>query len=124
MRRLTPLAILMALAGPSARVNDSSAAMAVGGLELVKNDQVRMVSEILRIAPRLVQVDDVFENTSGTDVTTEVALPLGLGIAAAVKLMTLHQLADLADQRASIDTVQPTASAICTKRPRLNASTC
>ncbi len=50
--------------------------MAAGGLELVKNDHVRMVSEILRIAPRLVEVDYIFENTSNTDVTTEVAFPL------------------------------------------------
>jgi hypothetical protein len=50
--------------------------MAAGGLELVKNDQVRMVSEKLRIAPRMVEVDYVFENTSNTDVTTEIAFPL------------------------------------------------
>jgi hypothetical protein len=56
--------------------NDSSAAIAAGGLELVKNDQVRMVSEMLRIAPRLVEVNYVFENTSSVDVTTEVAFPL------------------------------------------------
>jgi Domain of unknown function (DUF4424) len=56
--------------------NDSAAAMAAGGLELVKNDQVRMVSEVLRIAPRLVEVNYVFENTGSADVTTEVAFPL------------------------------------------------
>jgi hypothetical protein len=58
------------------RANDTAAAIAAGGLELVKNDQVRMVSEVLRIAPRLVEIDYVFENTSSTDVTTEVAFPL------------------------------------------------
>jgi Domain of unknown function (DUF4424) len=56
--------------------NDSAAAMAAGGLELVKNDQVRMVSEVLRIAPRLVEVNYVFENAGNADVTTEVAFPL------------------------------------------------
>ena len=35
-----------------------------------------MVSKALRIAPREVVVDYIFENTSGTDVTTEVAFPL------------------------------------------------
>jgi Domain of unknown function (DUF4424) len=50
--------------------------MAAGGLELIKNDQVRMVSEVLRIAPRLVEVDYVFENTGARDVTTLVAFPL------------------------------------------------
>jgi hypothetical protein len=35
-----------------------------------------MVSEVLRIAPRLVQVDYVFENTGSSDVTTLVAFPL------------------------------------------------
>ena len=56
--------------------NDSAAAMAAGGLDLIKNDQVRMVSEVLRIAPRLVDVDYVFENTGASDVTTLVAFPL------------------------------------------------
>jgi hypothetical protein len=58
------------------RANDTAAALAAGGLEFAKNDQVRMVSELLRIAPRLVEVDYVFENTSSADVTTEIAFPL------------------------------------------------
>ncbi len=58
------------------RANDSSAAMAAGGLTLVKNQQVRMVSEVLRIAPRLVEVTYVFQNTESDDVTTLVAFPL------------------------------------------------
>jgi hypothetical protein len=66
----------LAIAFAPARANDSSAAMAAGGLELVKNDQVRMVSEVLRIAPRLVEVDYVFENSGTTDITTLVAFPL------------------------------------------------
>lgn len=67
---------LLAVSLTPLHANDSSASMAAGGLELVKNDHVRMVSEILRIAPRLVEVDYIFENTSNTDVTTEVAFPL------------------------------------------------
>lgn len=51
-----------------ARANDSSASMAAGGLELVRNDHVRMVSEVLRISPRLVEVDYVFENTGKTEI--------------------------------------------------------
>jgi hypothetical protein len=76
--RLFPLVLACVLAAHLAptRANDSSAAMAAGGLELVKNDRVRMVSEVLRIAPRLVEVNYVFENTGSTDVTTEVAFPL------------------------------------------------
>jgi hypothetical protein len=35
-----------------------------------------MVSEVLRISPRLVEVDYVFENTGKTDVTTLIAFPL------------------------------------------------
>jgi hypothetical protein len=70
------LAVTLIVALAPARANDSAAAMAAGGLELVKNDQVRMVSELLRIAPRLVEVDYVFENTGTTDVTTLVAFPL------------------------------------------------
>jgi hypothetical protein len=73
-----PLLIaILAVVGPVlARANDSSASMAAGGLELIRSDQVRMVSEVLRIAPRLVEVDYVFENTGRTDVTTLVAFPL------------------------------------------------
>jgi Domain of unknown function (DUF4424) len=70
------LAVTLILAFAPARANDSSAAMAAGGLELIKNDQVRMVSEVLRIAPRLVEVNYVFENTGSNDVTTPVAFPL------------------------------------------------
>jgi hypothetical protein len=78
----TVAAILASLVGlletgvAPVHANDSSAAIAAGGLELIKNDQVRMISETLRIAPRLVEVDYVFENTSSADVTTEVAFPL------------------------------------------------
>ena len=46
-------ALILAISLVPARANDSSAAMAAGGLELAKNDQVRMVSEVLRIATRL-----------------------------------------------------------------------
>jgi hypothetical protein len=70
------LAVTLILAFAPARANDSSAAMAAGGLELIKNDQVRMVSEVLRIAPRMVEVNYVFENTGASDVTTLVAFPL------------------------------------------------
>jgi Domain of unknown function (DUF4424) len=70
------LVSVLALGLAPARANDSSAAIAAGGLELVKTDQVRMVSEMLRIAPRLVEVDYIFENTGSTDITTEVAFPL------------------------------------------------
>lgn len=70
------LAGLLALCIVPLRANDSSAAIAMGGLELIKNDQVRMVSEVLRIAPRLVEVNYVFENTGNTDITTLVAFPL------------------------------------------------
>jgi hypothetical protein len=73
---LAGLAWLLATGLTPVHANDSSAAIAAGGLELVKNDQVRMVSEVLRIAPRLVEVNYVFENTGSTDVTTEIAFPL------------------------------------------------
>jgi hypothetical protein len=64
------------LAANLAHANDSAAAIAAGGLELVKNDQVRMVSEALRIGPGNVEVNYVFENTSSADLTTEIAFPL------------------------------------------------
>jgi len=70
------LVCLLAMSLTPVQSNDSSAAIAASGLELVKNDQVRMVSEVLRIASRLVEVDYVFENTGSSDVTTLVAFPL------------------------------------------------
>lgn len=73
---IATLVAVLATGLAPARANDSAAAIAAGGLELVKSDQVRMLSEVLRIAPRLIEVNYVFENTAGTDVTTLVAFPL------------------------------------------------
>jgi uncharacterized protein DUF4424 len=73
---LNVLACLLAIRLGPALANDSSAAIGAGGLELFKNDQVRMVSEVLRITPRLVEVNYIFENAGTADATTEVAFPL------------------------------------------------
>jgi hypothetical protein len=67
---------LLAMRLAPLHADDSAAAVGAGGLALIKNDQVRMVSETLRIAPRLVEVEQGFENTGSSDVTTEVAFPL------------------------------------------------
>ncbi len=56
--------------------NDSSAEMAAGGLELVRTDAVRMVSEDLYISADEVRVDYVYRNLTDQDVDTLVAFPM------------------------------------------------
>ena len=66
---------LLALAS-SVHANDSSARIGIGGLELVKNEHVAMVSEDLYVSPQQVRIEYVFRNTSAQDVQTEIAFPL------------------------------------------------
>lgn len=79
MRRTTvtaALATTLALAAPAARANDSEAAIAVGGLTLVKSADVVMESEDLFVSEARVTVDYVFRNTGAADLETLVAFPL------------------------------------------------
>lgn len=61
---------------PVALANDSSAAFGIGGLTLVKSDDIRMDGEVLRISRDRISVDYRFTNTSAKDVDTIVAFPL------------------------------------------------
>lgn len=65
----------LAAAGPAAG-NDSVAALAVGGLELLRSDAIEMRSEELFIRPDGVQVRYVFRNREAAPVDTLVAFPL------------------------------------------------
>ncbi|MDP4024855.1 DUF4424 family protein [Methylobacterium sp. NEAU 140] len=69
------MAVLFAPAGP-ARANDSAAALDAGGLVLVSDPEVELVSEDLRIGVDRISVDYVFRNRSDAPRTLRVAFPL------------------------------------------------
>jgi hypothetical protein len=56
--------------------NDSAAALAAGGIELIRQEQITMEKEDLFISPEKVTVSYEFRNTSDQDITTEVAFPI------------------------------------------------
>jgi Domain of unknown function (DUF4424) len=74
-RILTLLCAVAAVAMP-ARANDSSAALATGGLIFVHNDNVEMRSEDLLISAKEIVVRYRFFNTSDKPITTLVAFPM------------------------------------------------
>lgn len=76
MRLFGIAAVLLSLAAGTARANDSSAEIGVGGLVLTRNDAVRLDSEDLYLARDRVSVTYRFTNTTGHDIETLVAFPL------------------------------------------------
>ncbi len=77
IRKLLGLFAAAALLGSAtARANDSSANLGVGGLEFVFNDRVEMRSEDLFISEKEIRVRYVFRNLSDRDVTNLVAFPM------------------------------------------------
>lgn len=72
------LAILFAfaLAGASARANDSTAELGVGGLVLTRTADVEMLSEDLYVSLDEVRVRYRFRNRTRADVATVVAFPI------------------------------------------------
>jgi hypothetical protein len=56
--------------------DDSSAALAAGGIVLTKSSTIAMRSEVLSISPTSVRAQFQFVNTAATDVTVTVAFPL------------------------------------------------
>ena len=64
------------IAAVPAHANDTSAALATGGLVFVRNPDVTMRSERLIISPAEVQVRYAFFNESVRDVTNLVAFPM------------------------------------------------
>ena len=61
---------------PVAVANDTMASMAGGGLIFERTDKIEMVSEALRISPSEIEVNYVFKNVSGSEVSAIVAFPL------------------------------------------------
>jgi hypothetical protein len=56
--------------------NDSTGRVGVGGLELLKTEDIQMVSELLEISTSKIKVTYHFLNTSDHDITTTVAFPM------------------------------------------------
>ncbi len=71
------LAILAAFVGTApALANDSTAELGAGGLQLIRNDRVTLLSEDLYISPDQVSVAYRFVNTTDAPATVLVAFPL------------------------------------------------
>ena len=64
------------LLGPAASANDSAAVTAAGGLVLVRNNQVDMVSEDLYVSATRIRVRYVFRNRTPRPVRLTVAFPM------------------------------------------------
>jgi len=63
-------------AAAPALADDSSAALAAGGIVFTKNTPVRMAAEDLAIGPKAVRIRFVFANDTAKDVETLIAFPL------------------------------------------------
>jgi hypothetical protein len=74
--RMIVVVILALLASASARANDSSAALATGGLVFVRNPDVEIRAEDLFISTAWIKVRYRFFNNAPHDVTTLVAFPM------------------------------------------------
>jgi hypothetical protein len=70
------LAAITLIAFTPALADDSSASLAAGGLVFVKQADIRMAVEDLRISPKEVRVRYEFVNDGKTDVQTVVAFPM------------------------------------------------
>jgi len=73
--RLSALALVAMLATPAA-ANDSTAQLGAGGLQLVRNDAIEILSEDLYVSTTEVRVAYRFRNTTDAPVTYIVAFPL------------------------------------------------
>ena len=76
MRSLVVAAFLGLIAAGSASANDSTAQLGAGGLELVRNDQIDLLSEDLFVSADKVKVTYHFRNHTDAPVTYVVAFPL------------------------------------------------
>ncbi|MET7242108.1 DUF4424 domain-containing protein [Methylobacterium sp. EM32] len=73
---LAACAVACALALSPARANDSAAALDAGGLVLVRDPDITLASEDLRIGLDRIAVDYVFRNGAATAKTLRIAFPL------------------------------------------------
>jgi Domain of unknown function (DUF4424) len=76
MRCYVILAAALAAITLPAVANDSSSALALGGIELRENKDISMDSEELFISQERITVKYRFTNTSAQDITTLIAFPL------------------------------------------------
>lgn len=60
----------------TAFANDSTARVGAGSIVLLKNEQIRMVQEVLEISPKAIRVSYKFVNDAATDIRTTVAFPM------------------------------------------------
>ena len=74
--RFAALSIALSALPLAALADDSSAALAAGGLVFTKQADIRMASEDLRISPKEVRVRYEFVNDGKKDVDTVVAFPM------------------------------------------------
>lgn len=68
--------LLALLISNCANANDSLASVGAGGLELLKTNDIKIVSEVLEISTTKVRVKYHFLNTSNKDIKTTVAFPM------------------------------------------------
>ena len=76
MKHICSLAVLSLVASTPAFADDSSAALAAGGLVFTKQADIRMAVEDLRLSPKEAHVRYEFVNDGKKDVETVVAFPM------------------------------------------------
>lgn len=75
-----PIVIASAIMSP-ALANDSEGGLtATGGLEFLRNEHIRIVSEDLLVSPELIRVEYTYENTHVEDIQIQVAFPIQVGL--------------------------------------------
>lgn len=98
------LALTAALAGTPAWANDTSAALAAGGLQFVPNDQVQMKSEDLFISEEAVRVHYVFKNSAKEDVRILVAFPMpDMTVSESPQSIPVEEVENFLDFKTSVD---------------------
>lgn len=85
-------AVLLFVSG--AYANDGIAHVGTGGIELLKTDDIQMVSEVLEISTTQIKVSYRFLNTSKSDIKTTVAFPMPAFSNAAERSENDHQMTD------------------------------
>lgn len=70
------LCIAFVLFVPYANANDSTARVGVGGITLLKSDEIQMRSEVLEVSTSLIRVHYEFINESHKDVKATIAFPM------------------------------------------------
>jgi hypothetical protein len=73
---LTFTASVLLVAGFAVQANDSTARVGAGGLTLLKDDNIRMLQEVLVISTKAVRVHYRFLNDADRDIRTTVAFPM------------------------------------------------